>query len=218
MKLSKVDLQNFRAIYDYLTVRDEMPRHAEAIVVGGEWLRADNGERAAELYHQGVSDLIIFSGYAGFDGNNGISEARFMAERAMELGVPKQAIILDEKASNTAENLIFAANILAEKGIKPENVVLVHKPYMTRRFKATAEAQWPQPQPNFFVTSVADNFEEYLERERKGGFLERTLWSMPGDYQRMTEYAKKGWQTPQPPNENAEKAFRALQKAGFTIR
>ncbi|MDR3125646.1 MAG: YdcF family protein [Candidatus Nomurabacteria bacterium] len=219
MELSETDLRNYKAIYDYLTIRDEMPERADAIIVGGEWLRSDNGERAAELYRQGISDLIIFSGYADFGGNTtGQSEAEIMAERAIELGVPKQAIVLDKKAANTAENLLFAAEILAKKGIIPTNIILIHKPYMTRRFKATAEAQYPKPQPNFYVTSVADDFYGYFEREKKGGFLERTLWSMPGDYKRMSEYAKKGWLTPQPKDRKAERAFRELEKAGREIR
>jgi hypothetical protein len=219
MNISNADLENYKAIYDYLTVRDKMPKHADVIVAGGEWLRSDNSERVAELYHNGVANLIIFSGYAGFDGNTtGQSEAQAMAQRAMELGVPEEAIILEEKASNTAENLLFAADILAEKGIVPKDVILAHKPYMTRRFKATAQAQWPQPQPKFYVTSVKDDFYEYLDRERKGGFLERTLWSMPGDYKRMSEYAKKGWQTPQPKDNKAERAFHALEKSGAKIR
>ena len=116
MKLSSTDLQNFKAIYDYLVARDEMPSRADAIIVGGEWLRSDAAERVAELYNEKISDLIIFSGYAGFEGNTtGKSEAKIMAERAIELGVPERAIILDEKASNTAENLLFAAKILEEK-------------------------------------------------------------------------------------------------------
>jgi uncharacterized SAM-binding protein YcdF (DUF218 family) len=218
MELSEQDTKDFSTLYNYLNVQDEIPERADAIIVGGEWLRSDAADRVFELYSQGVSDVIIFSGYAGFEGNTtGESEAKIMAERAMALGVPKSSIILEERASNTAENLTFSSEILAKMDIVPQNIVLVHKPYMTRRFKATALAQWPQPQPNFYVTSVRDNFDEYMKREQVGGFLERTLWSMPGDYKRIVDYTKKGWQTGQPTDKNAQEAYERLQKK-FSVR
>lgn len=216
MKLSKNDISNLETTYNYLRVRDELPAKADVIIAGGAGPRIDMADRAAELYKQGVSDLIVFSGFTHPDFDN--NEAQTMANRAMALGVPKDHIIIEPNASNTAENLLIPQQILKAKGVVLENTILVHRPFMTRRFKAAAEAQWPKPQPNFFVTCVDLSFLDYLAIDEGLGLANRMIESMLGYYKRVTEYVEKGWQTPQPKDESAEKAFRALKERGFSAK
>lgn len=56
-----------------------------------------------------------------------------MAVYAAELGVPADAILLEERSTTTRENIRFSSELLrglpAERGIDPDNVLLVTSDY-----------------------------------------------------------------------------------------
>ncbi|MCL2094671.1 YdcF family protein [Candidatus Saccharibacteria bacterium] len=209
--------QDFQTVYSYLNLCDELPEHADAIVVGGAGSRVDMAECASRLYFLGLSPIIVVSGFRHPDFKE--AEANLLGDRLLELGVPAEAILRDPKAANTGENILFSAALLADRGIYPKTVILVHRPFMSRRFKATAEAQWPSdPKPKFYATSADYNFCEYYEIDQGLGLYDRMLWSMLGDYERITTYAEKGWQTPQPVSPEAEAAYQRLLARGYSPR
>ncbi len=205
--------KDFETIYNYLRVETEIPPRCDAIVAGGSGTRNDMADRAAELYHQRVAPLIVFSGFKHpkFD----VNESEYLAERAKQLGVPGTAIICEPCAMNTGLNIQLAEKALKERGITAKKIVLVHKPYMTRRFLATAEAQWSKPQPEFSVTCVGDDFSEYLSREESLGLGDVMLRSMLKDYSVIKTHVELGYQTPQPLSAAAEKAYQRLINQGF---
>lgn len=208
--------QNFEAIYNYLRLKSLLPRTADVIVVGGSGTRSDMAERAVELYHQGIAPVIVFSGFAHpkFD----INEADMLADYANAHGVPESAIIRESRATNTGLNIRLTQAALRQRSISAERVILVHKPYMTRRFLATAQAQWSNPLPAFYVTSVNDSFEEYLAREEKMGLADTMLRSILKDYAVMKTHPSLGYQTPQPIDEKAEVSYRQLIEDGFSAQ
>jgi uncharacterized SAM-binding protein YcdF (DUF218 family) len=63
-------------------------------------------DAAATLFEEGNIDRLILSG--GIGEGNALSEAKVMEEEAMEHGVPKEAIILEESSTSTWENIKFA--------------------------------------------------------------------------------------------------------------
>jgi len=67
----------------------------------------------------------------------GCSEAQVFADVAMKEGVPLQAIILEDKAQNTGENFSRTKALLERLGLKINSLIVVAKPYMTRRGFAT---------------------------------------------------------------------------------
>ncbi len=79
---------------------------------------------AARLYKEGAAPLVILSG-----GNLAFSEARSMTPakemKAMmiTLGLPENALILQEKSQNTAEDAQYTKAILTERGFK--KIILV---------------------------------------------------------------------------------------------
>jgi uncharacterized SAM-binding protein YcdF (DUF218 family) len=204
-------LPQLQQVWDALTRQDAIPTQADAIVVGG---CRDLGlaERTAELYHAGVSRLIVISGYK--PQHLDITEAELLANRCLELGVPNEAIKLEKLASNTGENILFSAKLVKDQLQKVDSVILVHKPFMSLRFLATAEAQWPHPQPKFYTTCQSISFEAYC-RERG---LEDTAWEMLGDFKRMDEYVAKGYQTQKMIPDIAREAYQEIVSAGFNIR
>lgn len=71
-------------------------------------------------------------------------EAEVFADVAMKLGVPEEVILIENKSTNTGENVIFSKRLLQEKGLDFNSFILVQKPYMERRTYATFKKRWSE--------------------------------------------------------------------------
>jgi uncharacterized SAM-binding protein YcdF (DUF218 family) len=84
-------------------------------------------QQAVSLYKQGLASHIIFSsGYTYI-----FHEPLVMKALAVSLGVNENAIILEDKAKNTYENVVNVDKILEKKGWR--KIILVSSPYHMRR-------------------------------------------------------------------------------------
>ena len=86
-------------------------------------------DKAIELYKNGWADLIVMSGAAA--DKSGPSNAKAMQLRAIESGINKENILLDEYSHNTTENAENSSKIFLENNIKA--VILVTSGYHQRR-------------------------------------------------------------------------------------
>lgn len=77
------------------------------------------------LYKSKLVDKIIFTG--GFGEGESISDSQSALEYAIENGVSKQDIYLEEKSTITYENLIFADSIMKANNL--ETTLIVSDPY-----------------------------------------------------------------------------------------
>ncbi|MDP2904832.1 MAG: ElyC/SanA/YdcF family protein [Candidatus Omnitrophota bacterium] len=85
--------------------------------------------RAVELYKEGYAGKILFSsGYKYF-----FDEVLVMKALAVSFGVPENAIILEDKAKNTVENVKFSTEILDKNHMN--SILLVSSPYHMLRAK-----------------------------------------------------------------------------------
>jgi len=103
---------------------------------------------AAELYHQGLATRIILSGgNVNFSGMRGTTPAEEMREILLNLSVPEEALWLENKSQNTAENAEFTAELLRERYIK--TIILVtsalHMPRSVELFEAQGINVVPAP-------------------------------------------------------------------------
>ena len=207
-------LPDLQIIWDYLCLH-QVPQKADCIVGFGNF-NTDIARRAAELYHQGLAPRILFTGGLGrnTEGLLPEPEAVRFARVAMEWGVPEQDIILEDKSTNTKENILFTREKLLEHGIPTGHILGVHQPFMERRIKAAMGVYWPDL--NFSVTSPQVTIPEYLERAKLQGITENASISViVGDFQRMDLYAKLGYQLPQVIPEEAWEAFHRLVAMGY---
>ena len=173
-------------------------------------------ERGAEVYLQGWAPLLVFSGGLGAITRKiwNEPEAELFARIAIERGVPKDRILIENKSTNTGENVQFSRQLLAERGIDPRKFILVQKPYMERRTFATFKKNWPEKE--LIVTSPQMSMEEYLSRYSNGALkLDDIISIMVGDLQRIRLYPAKGFQIPQEIPGDVWDAFSALVQAGY---
>jgi uncharacterized SAM-binding protein YcdF (DUF218 family) len=173
-------------------------------------------ERAAQLFLENWAPLLIFSGGFGALTKRFWTEpeANKFADIAIVSGVPKEKILIENRSTNTAENILFTRSLLAEKKINPQRFILVQKPYMERRSYATFRKLWPEKQ--VIVTSPQVSFAEYLEKYSSPELSPDFVVSiMVGDLQRIRLYAERGFQIPQAVPDEVSAAFDQLILAGY---
>ncbi len=202
-------------LWDYMQMH-QTPREADCIIGFGCY-NEDVARRAAELYHQGLAPRILFTGALGRNTSSmwRESEADRFERIAMEEGVPQSAILKEERATNSGENLIFSHRLLQDLGLPRRRIIGVQKPYMERRLYAAFPIYWPEAEVT--VTSWQQSFEEYvagLYRWNRGE--EETVSMIVGDFQRIFRYAELGYQVPQQIPPEAMAAFEFLVSLGYT--
>lgn len=206
-------LHPLQIIWDYLGMH-QTPEEADCIVGFGNF-NTNIARRAAQLYHQGLAPVVLFTGLGrNTEGLLPEPEAVRFARVAMECGVPEAAILLEPGSTNTAENILFTRRLLEERGIPHQRILGVHQPFMERRITAAMGIYWPEQA--FRVTSPQVSIPEYLADARRQGISENAAVSViVGDFQRIVLYAKKGYQTPQYIPPEAWDAFHRLVAMGF---
>lgn len=115
---------------------------------------ADRVLYAAMLYHQGKAPVILLSGGSiDWMETGESSPAEDMAQLLENLGVPRDALWLEEQSLNTYENALYSRQILEQNGI--ESILLVtsalHMPRAVALFEKQGLEVIPAP-ADFTVT------------------------------------------------------------------
>jgi uncharacterized SAM-binding protein YcdF (DUF218 family) len=173
-------------------------------------------ERGAGLFLEGWAPLLIFSGGLGAITKQlwVDPEANRFARIAIGMGVPEKSILIENRSTNTGENVQFTREMLASKGLDPASFILVQKPYMERRTFATFSKVWPGK--HVMVTSPRLSLDEYLCRYSHGSLTQDdVIGIMVGDLQRIREYPALGFQVPQDIPDDVWEAYGELVRAGY---
>lgn len=205
---------SLQTLWNYLYI--EHPLQPADCIIGFGSHDVTIATRSAELYKAGWAPRILFTGYLG-KGTLGVfpkAEAELFADLAMGSGVPGDAILIENKATNSGENIQFAKAMLKEREIPVHRIIAVHKPYMTRRVWASLRKQWPEAE--VIVAPGNPSLEEYLQCQLAGGVPEEEIISsLVGDFQRMDAFARRGYQIPQDIPEDALAAYHMLVNMGY---
>lgn len=199
-----------KTIWDYHHLNHGLKKADCIFVLGSHDTRV--AEYAADLFLQGLAPYIIFSGGLGSLTTNIFDkpEADIFADIAITKGVPKDKIIIENKSTNTGENVQFTKKILKQRGLDFDSFILVQKPYMERRTYSTFKKIWPEKE--FVVTSPQINFEDYPNKEIS---KEMVINLMVGDLQRIRAYPERGFQIYQEIPKNVWETYEKLVEHGF---
>src|SRR5215510_9302172 len=112
-------------IWDYHHLNHRLI-HADAILVLCSHDTAV-AVRGAELFLQGWAPLLIFAGGLGAITRRlwQEPEADQFARIAVGMGVPPDRIIVENRSTNTGENILFTRRLLAERGLDPQSFIVV---------------------------------------------------------------------------------------------
>jgi uncharacterized SAM-binding protein YcdF (DUF218 family) len=172
-------------------------------------------DTAVELYRRGLAPLLLFTGATSPTTRQRMprGEAVHYRERALELGVPETAVLVEPRARNTGENIRFSRELLAEVGVPVSSVLLISKPYEERRAYATARKLWPEVE--IVSASAPMTYEEYTESI---GDERLVIDMLVGALQRLMVYPEQGFMIRQSIPDNVMDAYQRLCRNGFTSR
>jgi len=200
-----------RRIWDYHHLHHDLEEAGAIIALGSHDLRV--AERAADVYLAGWAPILVCTGYLG-SLTRGVwqqPEAALFTEVAVDRGVPRDKILVEDRATHTGENVAFSRRLLAERGIPVTRVIAVQKPYMERRTWATFRKVWPEIDVR--VTSPQISFANYPNSEIS---RDDVIHIMVGDLQRVMIYGRKGYQIPQDVPDDVLDAYHRLVARGYT--
>lgn len=200
-----------RTVWDYHHVNHALAPADCIVALGSHDTRV--AERAAEVFLAGWAPWLVLSGNLGAltSGMWTRPEAEIFADVAASLGVPRERMLIENRSTNTGENIVFTRALLEERGLRPRKAIAVQKPYMERRTLATFQQRWPEL--DVIVTSPQIAFEDYPNDSIS---REDVVHIMVGDLHRLVLYAEKGWSTPQELPAEVRAAFLGLVEAGYT--
>jgi uncharacterized SAM-binding protein YcdF (DUF218 family) len=208
--------ENAKRIWNYMKMDQEI-RHCDAVFVLCS-IDERVAEYGAELFLKGYGDWLIFSGGVAHADDllatdwQGMAEADYFATIAEKMGVPNEKMIIENRATNTGENITNVYELLQEKGIRLHSALLVQKPYMERRTYATFEKQWLDKDTKFVVSSPQIDYASYFNELQP---KEKIIHIMVGDLQRIKEYPKLGFQTEQEIPDEVWQAYEYLVERGY---
>lgn len=205
-----------RVAWDYMRLVHR-PEPADAILVLGSF-DPQAAVHAASLWKAGLAPVVIMSG--GIAHRGGVldtgwdrSEARVFADVAVGEGVPQDAILLEDRAQNTGDNFVFGLAVAEQMNIRPKKLLVVAKPYMTRRGFATGRKL--KPEVELLMQCERIDVTDYFAREPDP---ERTMLALVGDLHRIIVYPGLGFQIAQDVPPEVVDALGRLVAVGYGAR
>lgn len=193
------------------------PARADAILTLGSF-DTQAAVHAARLWKQGLAPVVIMSGGIAHRGDVletgwDQSEARVFADVAMREGVPEKALLLEDRAQNTGDNFTLGLAAADRAGVRPKTLLVVAKPYMTRRGFATGRKLFPAIELRMQCEEIDAG--RYFAREADP---ERALLALVGDLHRIVVYPRMGFQIEQDVPAAVTEALDRLVAAGYGQR
>ncbi|MEU2727382.1 YdcF family protein [Streptomyces griseoviridis] len=211
--ISAQDWADARRIWSYHQMGHTLRPCSVAVGLGSHDLRV--ADTAVDLYKRGMAPLLVFTGATSPTTRDRMprGEAVHYRERALELGVPSAAVLVEPRARNTGENIRFSRDVLEEAGVEVSSVLLISKPYEERRAYATARKLWPEVE--IVSASTPMTLDEYVDSI---GDARLVIDMLVGALQRLMVYPDQGFMISQPVPADVTEAYQRLRQAGFTSR
>lgn len=136
-------------------------------------------------------------------------EAIVFRNRLVELGMNKKDIIVEDKATDTTENLQLTKALLAKELPEVVTGLIVHKPYMERRSYMTACKEWSEI--NWKITSPVISYEKYIAQFDE----ERLINRLVRETHRMKNEKDQKFQIPPEKYSEVDNALKKLISRGY---
>jgi hypothetical protein len=190
-------------VFNYLAETDALPTETCDAVLGFGVFDLKLPRYCGALYATGRAKRIIFTGGVGA-GSADLGQPEADAWCAALLTaypqIPRDHIILENRSTNTGENVRFTTELLARKhpelslGCGIKTVIVVAAPSRLRRVRLTLQHLYPQlhilgRHPS---TSYAEEHALYA------GTGIDLVAHLAGELDRIVDYAARGWILPEP--------------------
>ncbi|MFF4754803.1 YdcF family protein [Streptomyces sp. NPDC002514] len=211
--ISVHDWEDTQLLWDYQQMHHEPRPCSVGIGLGSHDLGV--ADTTVDLYQRGMMPLIVFTGATSRTTQERMprGEAEHYRDRALELGVPADVILVEPHARNTGQNITLSRALLEERGVAVSSALLVSKPYEERRAYATARKLWPEVE--FVSASTPMALSEYVDSIQDPCLVVDML---VGSLQRLLIYPAQGFMISQDVPDDVIRAYERLVTRGFTSR
>lgn len=187
------EVEEIKKLWNYMKCNHELKKVDCIIGLGSEDLNI--AKVAVDLFFKNYADTIIFSGGLG-KVTKAIwnePEADKFAQYAIENGVPKEKVFVENKSANTGDNFRFVKKLIEQENLDIKTCIVVCKPYVEKRVEATIRKIIPEC--TAIITSQNIGYEEYCEQyEREVGDSREVIEDLVCSVERMKVFAERGWQ------------------------
>lgn len=180
--------KSLQVVINFLTASDpiETIPVCGAVFLFGSSKTDQIPKSGALLFKQGLAQKVVCAGKHTLNQTSGpfgfATEAEWYEDILIKEGVPKEAIILETKSTNTLENILFGISACHQQKFYPKSLILCPIPPLCRRSLATFKKQFPEIKVFGYTFELP--MEYYLTLSR----IERVL----GEFERFKEYTTKG--------------------------
>ena len=214
--LSREKIKILEEIWNYMKL--DMKIEKSDLILGCGCANLNIPIKCAELLKNNYADNILFSGGLGkitvdsFDK----TEAEKYREIAIEQGIDKNKIFIENKSTNTGDNFRFSLKVIEKYNIKSDKIIIVHNNLSQRRTLSAAKAIMKNKK--LVITSPNRTFSQFIERlNNETEEQEKNIISViVGDIQRIIIFPQLGWQLENDVPEQIVEDYYKLKNMGYT--
>ncbi len=213
-KFTKNDEKFIQILWDFMRMNQTIEKADCIIVLGCSDIKVANV--AIDLYKKRMAEKIIFTGGYGKITKDiwNIPEADKFAQCAINKGVPKNIIYIENQSTNTIENFQYTKQLIENKKLDINSIIFVCRPYVEKRTWACFKKYMPEYKG--IITSESISCKNYmLNYEIPNVSKDTWINVLVGDLQRMKIYAERGLQEKVIIPDNVWKAYEELVKRGY---
>lgn len=175
---------------NYLAVRDPIGEMPDALLALGSDFE-EVAYQAATLAHLLKPQVVVCAGGRGRRTPSAWeSEARWFADILIAQGITPEIVLIDDKSTNTGENLRCAHQLLEAHGVSPRSLLITLDPLLQLRAALTAHVEWPRGVTIRSWAAFMPDFTRPHPGWPLGEWRRRLLWESIGEIYRLIEYQK----------------------------
>ncbi|MBS4193572.1 YdcF family protein [Lederbergia citri] len=128
----------------YSDINDDLEKGDCIMVFGSSKAVQYRLPKALQLYHEGRANKLLFSGGVAWNGNS-FPEAIVLKNKALDLGIPEEDILVETISTNTKENILASLLVLDRHFDlhKVKRLLIVTASYHMRRTYLTLKTYMP---------------------------------------------------------------------------
>lgn len=201
---------NSKILWDYLVLNEKLTKANCILGLGSQ--DKEVAKYCSKLFLENYALFVIFSGGKGrlTPKKWKHPEAEEFKKIAVALGIPRSKIFIENKSTNTKENIQFTKKLISRKKMKIKKIIVVTQPFLQKRAKAVFKKYMPDVKSIFSYSNI--NFEKYTNPEVS---KEELINMLVGEAQRLVEYPRKGYIPRQVIPKVVKKAVLALINSGY---
>jgi len=203
--------RHIKITWDYLQIPSEKRKVDCLIVMGSNDTTV--AHRGAKLFQKGLSNLIITTGSKGRltpqDWHE--PEAKKFAQIIVGFGVPKERILIEDKSTNTSENILYTKELVRKNDLEIKTAIFVMQPCIERRAYAMFLSKWPELK--IFTPHKKVDYKDYVDVVAPKDEIVNLI---VGEISRLKIYGDEGYLVKQEIPRQVKDAFEDLVSLGFT--